>query len=90
MSFLKCVDTADDFFRCNCDVVDGLPQKRSAAEEHLGMLGPLLRAEVGDTVHVHLLNRLSVPVSIHAHGLRYAKNAEGAPYADGTSGAYPV
>ena len=51
------------------------------------MLGPLLRAEVGDTVYIHFLNRLSVPTSIHAHGLRYGKNSEGAPYADGTSGA---
>ena len=67
-----------------------VPQKRTTAEEHLGMLGPLLRAEVGDRVHVHFLNRLSVATSIHAHGLRYAKNAEGAPYADGTSGAIPA
>ena len=51
------------------------------------MLGPLIRAQVGDTVRIHFRNRLSIPASIHAHGLRYAKNAEGAPYADGTSGA---
>ena len=52
------------------------------------MLGPLITAEVGDTVHVHFRNALSFPTSIHVHGLWYAKNAEGAPYADGTSGAH--
>ena len=51
------------------------------------MLGPILRAEVGDTVYIHFLNRLSVAASVHAHGLRYGKNSEGAPYDDGTGGA---
>ena len=62
-------------------------QVRPADQEHLGMLGPLITAEVGDTVRVHFRNRLSFPTSVHVHGLWYAKNAEGAPYADGTSGA---
>ncbi len=53
------------------------------------MLGPMLRAEVGDKVYVHFLNRLSVAASVHAHGLRYGKNSEGAPYDDGTGGACP-
>jgi manganese oxidase len=54
--------------------------------EHLGMLGPVIHAEVGDVVEVVLRNRTRRPVSLHPHGLRYDKGSEGAPYADGTSG----
>jgi FtsP/CotA-like multicopper oxidase with cupredoxin domain len=53
---------------------------------HLGMLGPVIHAEVGDSVEVVLRNRTHRPVSLHPHGLRYGKGSEGAPYADGTSG----
>lgn len=60
---------------------------RSPAEGYLGLLGPVLRAEVGDTVKVVFRNRCSFPTSVHPHGVRYAKDSEGAPYGDGTSGA---
>lgn len=49
--------------------------------EWLGILGPIIRAEVGDTVEVHFLNRTTHPLSIHPHGLRYTKENEGAFYA---------
>jgi FtsP/CotA-like multicopper oxidase with cupredoxin domain len=68
----------DDSFSARLD--------QGADWEHLGMLGPVIHAEVGDTVEVVLLNRTKRPVSLHPHGLRYAKSDEGAPYADGTSG----
>jgi FtsP/CotA-like multicopper oxidase with cupredoxin domain len=55
--------------------------------QHLGMLGPLIRAEVGDTIEVHFKNNTRFPASIHPHGVRYPKDAEGAPYNDGTAGA---
>ena len=46
------------------------------------------RAEVGDVIRVHFVNRLSsLAVSMHPHGVAYRKSSEGAPYADGTSGA---
>lgn len=54
---------------------------------HLGMLGPVIHAEVGDVVEVVLRNDTRRPASLHPHGLRYDKASEGAPYADGTSGA---
>jgi manganese oxidase len=54
--------------------------------EHLGILGPLLRAVVGDTIQVVFKNQASFPASMHPHGVFYLKNSEGAPYADGTSG----
>jgi len=53
---------------------------------HLGMLGPLIRAEVGDTIHVVFRNNGHKPYSIHPHGVFYNKDSEGAPYNDGTSG----
>jgi FtsP/CotA-like multicopper oxidase with cupredoxin domain len=42
---------------------------------------------VGDTIKVVYRNNLDRPTSIHVHGVKYAKNSEGAPYADGTTGA---
>ncbi len=54
---------------------------------HLGILGPVIHAEVGDTVKVVFKNNLDRPASVHAHGVFYAKDSEGAPYQDGTSGA---
>jgi FtsP/CotA-like multicopper oxidase with cupredoxin domain len=59
---------------------------RPAAWEHLGLLGPLLRAEVGDTIRVVFKNNTRFPVSMHPHGLMYAKESEGAGYADGVNG----
>lgn len=56
---------------------------RGDDEVYLGLLGPLLRAEVGDTVVIHLVNNLDVAVSMHTHGALYNKSSEGTPYADG-------
>jgi manganese oxidase len=58
-----------------------------ACDDTLGMLGPVIRAAVGDTINVVFKNNTAQPASIHPHGVFYEKNAEGAPYADGTSGA---
>ena len=60
---------------------------RSAAWEHAGILGPIMRAEVGDRMEVTLKNNTSFPVSLHAHGVHYLKPYEGAGYLDGTSGS---
>ena len=51
---------------------------------HLGMLGPIIRAEVGDTIVVHFKNNTRFPASIHPHGVFYDKANEGSPYGDGT------
>ena len=51
--------------------------------EHLGFLGPLLRAEVGDTIQITFKNNLKFPVSMHPHGVLYQKDSEGAVYHDG-------
>jgi FtsP/CotA-like multicopper oxidase with cupredoxin domain len=60
---------------------------RPAEWEHLGFLGPVIRAEVGDTIQVIFRNNGHHSYSIHPHGVFYNKDSEGAPYNDGTSGA---
>jgi len=60
---------------------------RAPEWQHLGILGPLLRAEVGDTIHVVFKNNATRPYTMHPHGVFYTKSSEGALYADGTSGA---
>src|SRR5208282_4606211 len=54
--------------------------------EHAGILGPILRAEVGDTIRVVFKNNGTHPGSMHSHGVFYNKDSEGASYDDGTSG----
>jgi manganese oxidase len=54
---------------------------------HLGTLGPIIRAVMGDTIEVVFKNNTGFPASIHPHGVAYGKDAEGVPYNDGTSGA---
>ena len=60
---------------------------RDASEQYLGILGPILRAEVGDTIRVVFKNKATRPYSMHPHGVLYEKNSEGADYNDATSGA---
>jgi manganese oxidase len=61
-------------------------QTRPDREAYLGFTGPVLRAEVGDTIKVVFRNSCSIGASVHPHGVFYRKGSEGAPYADGTSG----
>jgi hephaestin len=60
---------------------------RPAAWAHLGSLGPLIRAEVGDTIRIVFRNNGHHPYSMHPHGVFYRKDSEGALYSDGTPGA---
>jgi FtsP/CotA-like multicopper oxidase with cupredoxin domain len=55
-------------------------KKRPPEWEHLGMLGPLIRAEVGDTIVVHFRNNTGLPYSMHPHGVSYERDSEGTPY----------
>lgn len=52
--------------------------------EWMGILGPQLRAVVGDTLKIHFLNKTDRPLSMHPHGVMYDKDSEGA---DGGKGA---
>ncbi len=53
---------------------------RKPQPEWLGILGPIIRAEVGDEIIVEFLNRSRSTHSIHPHGVRYDKDNEGAYY----------
>jgi len=72
-------------YRGYMDASFAKPQPRTDDERYMGLLGPLIRAEVGDSVVVVFKNNSRLPLSFHAHGLRYDKNSEGAPYFDGTA-----
>jgi FtsP/CotA-like multicopper oxidase with cupredoxin domain len=60
---------------------------RKPQPDWLGILGPVIRAEVGDTILVHFLNRSKGRYGIHPHGVRYTKEHEGAVYAPMGAGA---
>jgi hephaestin len=59
---------------------------RPPAWEHLGFLGPVIHAAVGDTIRVVFRNNAHRPFSMHPHGVFYQKASEGAPYDDGAGG----
>lgn len=58
---------------------------RPAEWQHLGLIGPVFRGEVGDTIVIVFKNHTRHPVSMHPHGVIYDKDSEGAPYSDGTT-----
>ncbi len=60
---------------------------RAPRDAYLGLLGPVIRAEVGDTIIVVFRNNTRLHLSVHAHGMKYDKASEGAPYRDETSHA---
>uniref|UniRef100_A0A8C1HP48 ferroxidase n=1 Tax=Cyprinus carpio carpio TaxID=630221 RepID=A0A8C1HP48_CYPCA len=55
---------------------------RGEMEEHLGILGPVIKAEVDQTVMVFFRNHASLPYSLHANGVKYLKQMEGLSYDD--------
>ncbi|XP_030056055.1 ferroxidase HEPHL1 isoform X1 [Microcaecilia unicolor] len=57
-------------------------KQRTEAEAHMGILGPAIKAEVGDTVLVIFNNKADRNYSILPHGVSYSKLFEGAQYAD--------
>ncbi|KAM5274878.1 ceruloplasmin-like isoform 1-T1 [Hipposideros larvatus] len=52
----------------------------------LGLLGPIIKAETGDLVFIHVRNFASMKYSFHPHGMTYTKENEGALYPDNTTG----
>ncbi len=61
-------------------------QSRPPEWQHLGFLGPVIHAVVGDTIRVVFRNNGRRPFSMHPHGVFYEKSSEGAPYGDGAGG----
>jgi FtsP/CotA-like multicopper oxidase with cupredoxin domain len=54
----------------------------------LGILGPIIRAEVGDEIVVSFLNRGHRGHDMHPHGLRYDKSNEGSLYLPVAKGGF--
>ena len=79
--YLKCI------YRGYKDASFRARLKRPSRDRYLGFLGPVIRAEVGDTIKVVFRNACRFPASVHPHGVFYDKSSEGAPYADSTGGA---
>ncbi len=60
---------------------------RATGDEYLGFLGPVIHAQVGDTLKIVFRNNTRFAASMHPHNVLYDKRSEGAPYADGTGPA---
>ncbi|XP_004834476.1 ceruloplasmin isoform X1 [Heterocephalus glaber] len=56
-------------------------KERGPEQEHLGILGPVIWAEVGDTIKVTFHNKGPYPLSIEPTGVRFSKDNEGTYYA---------
>ena len=67
----------DDTFR--------FEKKRGYREIHLGLLGPFIRAEVGDVIEVVFMNKAAYPFSMKPHGVFTNKGNEGMKYNDNSS-----
>ena len=68
------------------DASFGIIKPRAAEWEHLGILGPVIRANVGDTIKVVFRNKTKdMTTSMHLHGVFYDKASEGTHYNDGTT-----
>jgi manganese oxidase len=61
-------------------------KQRKPGDQYLGMMGPILRGAVGDTIKIIFKNNATHPYSMHPHGVFYEKHSEGADYNDNTSG----
>ncbi|KAJ8798430.1 hypothetical protein J1605_001555 [Eschrichtius robustus] len=48
-------------------------------EEHLALLGPMIHAEVGDSVLIIFMNKANRPYSISAHGVEDMESGKGLP-----------
>jgi FtsP/CotA-like multicopper oxidase with cupredoxin domain len=74
--YLKCL------YRGYTDATFTTPEPITDKWKHLGVMGPVIHAEVGDTVKVVFKNNCRIPTSMHPHGLFYLKESEGAVYSD--------
>jgi FtsP/CotA-like multicopper oxidase with cupredoxin domain len=66
---------------------DATYKKPIEQESWNGIMGPIIRAEVGDSITVHFRNNASYPYSIHPHGVKYDFSNEGALYENSGPGS---
>ncbi|XP_057708547.1 coagulation factor V [Corythoichthys intestinalis] len=69
-------------FRGYTDGLFRTPEIRGEKEEHLGILGPVIKAEYGQSIMVVFKNKASRPFSLHPNGVTYTKWTEGMSYED--------
>jgi len=53
---------------------------RASGDAYMGLLGPTMYAEVGDTIRIVFKNNGTHSYSMHPHGVLYAKTSEGSSY----------
>ncbi|KAI4792102.1 hypothetical protein KUCAC02_033611 [Chaenocephalus aceratus] len=71
-------------FRGYMDSSFSTPDIRGEMDEHLGILGPVIKAEVGQSIMVVFMNKGRRPYSLHPNGVTYNKQTEGLSYEDGS------
>ncbi|KAJ4933305.1 hypothetical protein JOQ06_030137 [Pogonophryne albipinna] len=71
-------------FRGYRDSSFSTPDIRGEMDEHLGILGPVIKAEVGQSIMVVFMNKGRRPYSLHPNGVTYNKQTEGLSYEDGS------
>jgi manganese oxidase len=78
------LEYTDETFSTTRSSVDA---EYAARIKHMGIMGPPIYVEVGDTIRVVLKNLTPkddhFDLTLHVHGLKYGKLDEGAPTADG-------
>ena len=67
------------------EFTDGSFTQEKPHPAHLGVLGPVIKGEVGDVVKIHFKNKANRAFTVHSHGIFYNKSDEGALYADHSS-----
>uniref|UniRef100_A0A087XMS2 ferroxidase n=2 Tax=Poecilia formosa TaxID=48698 RepID=A0A087XMS2_POEFO len=71
-------------FRGYLDASFSAPDLRGEMDEHLGILGPVIKAEVGQSIMIVFKNNANRPYSLHPNGVFYTKQFEGLSYEDGS------
>ncbi|KAM9795311.1 coagulation factor VIII [Neosynchiropus ocellatus] len=64
------------------------PLNRGESTEHLGLMGPLIRAEINDLLFVVFKNNASRPFSFHLHGIY--DHSQGAGFTQSASSSAPA
>ncbi|XP_051937688.1 coagulation factor V [Hippocampus zosterae] len=75
-------------FRGYTDGLFRTPEIRGEKEEHLGILGPVIKAEYGQSIMVVFKNKANRPFSLHPNGVSYTKWTEGLSYEDSSKPWY--
>ena len=76
-------------FREFTDTSFRFEKHRTPEYEHLGIMGPAVKAEVGDEIEIVFKNLASRPYSMHAHIVKTDKANEGTFYSDNANDGVP-